>query len=122
MPVERSLSILLGDTSNLLHTFVLWLFLQSILVLPVYVLVMFQPLWTTVKRMNILVSDLVIATGIIICLRVDPVGFAKQLTDTSGLTNIGLMSTIILGIWLIIILMDILNQVRKLHNGLRKTT
>lgn len=121
VPVEHSLPVLLGETGNRLHTFVLWLMIQAILTLPVYVLLMFQSLWTAGKRSVILLSDLAIAAGIIICLRIDSDGFARQISETEHLINIGLMSTIILGIWLAIILWDMLHQIRKLRSGLRNT-
>lgn len=123
IPVDHTLDELLGRTDNRFTTFVLWLKLQAILCVPIYVWLLLRPYWSNGKRLLIIASDLLVATGIIICLSIDSASFARQVAqripEWDSSVGVGTLSTVILSFWMLGVIWDIADHGVKIWRSLR---
>jgi hypothetical protein len=104
LPMEHSFALLLGREGNLFLTFVFWLKLQAIIVLPVYILLMFRPSWTPAKRLAIVFADLAIIAGAGLCMSLPIPALPGELAAADWLpTTIRLT----LGIWIVAVGFDL---------------
>ena len=123
VPLQHNLDTLLGNSADRMHTFVLWLKLQALAVLPVYAWLMFQPHWTAIKRALVILGDLLAITGTVVCLTISEDQFLGRLQAeypaSDFVDNLAGLSTLILGIWFLALGWDIWHQLRRIR---RETT
>ena len=119
VPVAHSVDVLLGEGDNRLYTFVLWLKLQVLITLPVYIWLMFQPHWTTVKHLLIMIADSVVIVGALICLSIDGDAFSRVMTqiapDFQPSISAAVLTNWILGLWILVLAWDVVTCALKIR-------
>lgn len=117
----HSLDTLLGRTDNRLDTFVLWLKLQVLLALPVYVVLLVQPHWRRWQRALIIVGDALAVIGAGFALSIGTDRFAAQLQvlhpQSDSVQRVAMVSTLILVVWIGGLILDAANHGRQAWSG-----
>jgi hypothetical protein len=93
--------------------------LQALFCLPPYIGLLARPYWSTGRRLLIIISDLAVVAGIVICLSIDDTAFVARLTEWvpawENFDQLAGTSAIVLYVFLAAIAWDIADHGNKIR-------